>query len=165
MKLASLLVLIAAVMVSQAFGADWEYPPGGPTGTSEHTLGKTGKFHTYHTVTKDSPEKVILWYAQKLNLKNDDELVKMAQAGFGKLEGVEQLGPNGMGRDFPTDKWGALYSATLSPKHANVHIFVRPENDSINDLTISITQTPTGTAISVIQSLPSKNTTKVAKAK
>ena len=164
MKVASLLILIAAVSVSQASGAEWEYPAGGPTGSGEHSVGKAGNFHSYQTLTKDSPEKVVLWYAKRFGLKDDNGLVEHAKSGFGNLETMNKVTYTVV-RDTDQEKWGALFFATLSPDYANVHIFVRPENKAENDLTISITQIPTGTAISVIQSVPSEDKKNVAKAK
>ena len=164
MKLASLLILIGAFSVSQASGADWGYPVDGPTSTVKHIVGKAGKFHSYRTLTKDSPEKVVLWYAKQLGLSENKHLVQMAKAGFHTITKSHSTSDI-LVRDTDEEKWGAVILSSLSADHANVQIFVRPENDPQNDLTISITQIPTGTAISVIQSVPSEDKKNVAKAK
>ena len=164
MKFASLLILIAVVSVSQVSGAEWEYPAGGPTGSGEASVGKAGQLHSYNTLTKDRPEKVILWYAKQMGLGEDHGLVEKANTGFDKLDRIN-TGDYIVVRDTDKEKSGALIIATLSADHAHVHIFIRPENDSNNDMTISITKTPMGTAISVIQSVPTKANKNVAKTK
>jgi hypothetical protein len=164
MKLASPLILIAAVSVSQASGADWDYPTGGPTSISESSLGKAGKFRTYQILTKDKSEKVTLWYAEQLGLGEDNGLVKAAEAGFDQLE-THSTFDYVVGRDTNKEKWGALILASVSAKHASVQIFVRPENDPSYDVTISIHQTSMGTLVTVIQSVPTEAKQNVAKAK
>jgi hypothetical protein len=67
-------------------------------------------------------------------------------------------------RDTDEEKSGTLISTMLSPEIAHIQIFIRPENDPENDLTISIAKTAKGTAVSVIQSLPSEAKENVAKA-
>ena len=152
MKLASLLILISAVSVSQASGADWDYPRGGPTNIGESSLGKAGRFRTCQILTKDKPAKVLLWYAEKLGLGENHGLVKLAEAGFDQLETNRRFeGEHIVIRDTNEEKWGALILWTFSAEHANVQILVQPENDPSNDVTISINQTSKGTFVSVIQ--------------
>lgn len=164
MKLASLLILIAAAMVSQVSGADWEYPTGGRTTTIKHIVGKAGKFDSYQTLTKDSPEKVVLWYAKQLGFSENKHLVRMAKAGFHTITKPHSTS-DVLVRDTDKEKWGAVILSSLSAEHANVQIFVRPENDPKHDITISIDQTAKGTLVTVIQSLPSEAKKNVAKAK
>ncbi len=164
MRFASLFALVGALMVSQVAGAEWVFPEDGPSSSGHSSLGKTGRFQGYCTVTNHSPEEVFLWYAKKLELGENHDLVKKAQAGFGSSEKLNLLSYS-IGRDTDSEKWGAIIRGSLSPKVAHIHIFVRPKNQSKNDVTISIAKTPAGTAISVIQSLPSEAKNKVAKAK
>jgi hypothetical protein len=162
MKFASLIILIAAVSVSQASGADWDYPRGGPTGITESGLGKVGKFRTYTTLTKDKPEKVILWYADQLGLGEDVGVVKAAEAGFDQLETDRRFeGEHIVANE---EKWDALILWSFSAEHANVQILVQPEDDPSSDVTISISQTSKGTLVSVIQ-VPTEARKNVAKAK
>ncbi len=164
MKLASLLILALTVTISHAQGADWEYPTGGPTGTSEKSAGRTGNFHCYRIITKDSPEKVVLWYAKQLELRKDHSLVEKAKAGFNKLERLNQLSYMVLW-DTESEEWGAIIYGTVSPEIAHIHFFVRPENKSEKDVAISIAKTAKGTAVSVIRSVPSEARKNVAKAK
>jgi hypothetical protein len=153
MKFASLLV--ATVFVSQASGAEWEYPAGGPTLTIKHIVGKAGKFSSSQTLTKDTPEKVFLWYAKQLGLSEDNGLVLKAKSGFNRIEKSNKTAGQHV-RDADGEKWGAVILSSLTADHANVQIFVRPENDPQHDITISIAQTGKGTLVTVIQSVPSK---------
>lgn len=165
MKLASLLVVIAAVSASQASGGDWNYPRGGPTGITESSLGKAGEFRTYLILTRDKPEKVILWYAEQLGLGEDVGVVKAAEAGFDQLEtNMRFEGEHIVVPDLNEEKWDALILWTFSAEHANIQILAQPENDPSNDVTISINQTSKGTLVSVIQ-VPTEARKNVAKAK
>jgi len=163
MKLGSLL-LMATVMVSPAFGTEWAFPEDGPSSSGDSMLGKSGKSYEYHTVTNHSPEEVVLWYAKKMKLGENHDLVKKAKAGFQSLDKQAMLSYNVV-RDTDEEESGTIISAMLSPEIAHIQIFIRPENDPQNDVTISIAKTSKGTAVSVIQSLPSEDNTKVTKAK
>lgn len=153
MSLVSLLLIVAAVSAPRPKADMWDYPAGGPSSTAQRSLATTGNFRSFATVTKDPPEKVVLWYAKRLGLGDNDGLVKAAEAGFGKLE-TPLEGHDGVAHDTDAEKWGALIEYSLSADSAHVHILVRPENDAAKDVAISINQSTKGTAISVIASVP-----------
>jgi hypothetical protein len=161
MSLLSLLLSVAAISATPSNSDTWDYPAGGQVSSEQHSLGKAGEFHSYSTVTKDSPEKVILWYAKRLGLSENNSVVIAAEAGFGKLK-VPHEGRIGIVRDTDAEKWGALFNYNLSADYVHANLFVRPENDAENDLAISIHQSPQGTTISVIQSVHRKDTDKAA---
>jgi hypothetical protein len=148
----SLLVLALSLSSQQPAEARWYYPADGPTSQAEHSVGKAGDFRSYATVTKDSPEKVALWYAKRLGLGDDHALVKLANVGFRQIK-TAQEGNHIVVRDTDVEKMGGLIAWTLSTDGAHVHILVRPENDSTRDISISIVQLSSGTSISVVQSV------------
>jgi hypothetical protein len=153
MKLASLLVLIATVIFSQASGAEWAFPENGPSASGASKDGDTVLFSDYRANTTHSPEEVFLWYAKKMELGENHDLVKMAKAGFQNLDkaGLYSYPHLKLGN---TKEKSSFISANLSSDFALIHIFHRPKQNPESAVTISIAKIPKGTAISVIHSDP-----------
>ncbi|MDA1016690.1 MAG: hypothetical protein O3A00_19810 [Planctomycetota bacterium] len=72
------LLFIAVAISTQQLAADmWNYLADGPASQAEHSVGKAGNFRSFKTVTKERPEKVILWYAKKLKISDDYALARL----------------------------------------------------------------------------------------
>jgi hypothetical protein len=151
----SFLLLTLTFLSQQPAEATWNYPADGPTSQGEHRVGKAGQLRSFSTVTKASPEKVVLWYTKRLGLGDDHALVKLANVGFHQIKKPQESRYTVV-RDTDAERIGALIVSTISADSAHVHILVRPENDSARDISISIVQLPSGTSISVVQSAPER---------
>lgn len=156
---ALLLASVTLLPRMQTQAAEWEYPKdGGRTDSSKHIVGKAGAFQSYQTITQDSPEKVVLWYAKQLGLDDDHRLVRRANMGFRvskNQKGVTKLHTL-LVRGKMAEKLGGIYLETVTPESVNVQMFVRPESDAQQDLTISISSTAKETLITVIRSIPKR---------
>jgi hypothetical protein len=145
---------LAIVLCSSAHAREkWEYPAAGARGSGYLNNGRSGKFRTFALTTNDPVEKVILWYAKQVGLRDDHSLVKTASVGFSKID-TPSSGSWTIANDTDNKQDGCVISSHIASTHAHVHMVFRPDKNRDRDVSISITQTPKGTSILLIESLP-----------
>ena len=152
MTSSSLLFVALTIPSLQPAQARWEYPADGGTSYDEISTSKSGKIRCYATVVKASPETVVLWYAKQLGLDRDHGVVQQANAGYRQLKN-RHIGGYVIDHNTDDRQLAAVIETAYSAESAHVHILVRPDHDSKQDISISIVQVPSGTSISVIQSV------------
>ncbi len=107
-------------------------------------------FFTLELRTEDSIEDVVSWYAKRVGLPSDHELIKKAKMGFGKLDarwGVNSIHDgNRSGKRSHTVVLG-----DFSRNHGDLTIVHQPNLRKKTDVFISITQRDDWTSIKVLQ--------------
>ena len=146
------MACLASASIANDADSQWDYPKaGGPAGVSEESTGRAGNFRTFHCTTKDSTEKVALWYATRLGLPDKHSLVMAARDGFSKLE-KDSIISGGFGHDTEERTDDTRILAVLSPKHAQITLLHRPDFAGKRYVSISITSIPDGkTSVVVMQ--------------
>lgn len=147
----AILLLLVSHSASRSEDSPWDYSNMGRFGVSEMRAGRAGEFRTYHHTSNDAVEKVVIWYAKRLGLTEDDRLVVAARNGFANLEN-DRIINAGSGHDTDECKDHTAIVALLSRKHAHITFLHRQSFDGKQDITISITSTADGqTSIVVIE--------------
>jgi hypothetical protein len=154
MKLLHLAIvpLIALAVAATARGDNrWDYPAG-RSGVNQVAAGRAGQLRVFDCQTPDSVETVILWYAERLGLAENNTLAVAASQGFDKLPKHKDTKFNtGFGHDTGDRSDHTQLIAHIAPAHAHVTLLHRPDLKRPSSITISIAETPTGASIHVIQ--------------
>lgn len=133
----------------KAGDSDWEYPSVGRGLTGKSSAGKAGQFRSFSSIVTDPIEKVVLWYAKRLNLPKDHRLIEFAKKGFENLEQEHSIG-TGTGHDTDDRQDHTLVLAALTSKISHITFLHRPDFLGTKDVTISLTTSSGVTSIMVI---------------
>jgi hypothetical protein len=148
-------LIIVTTTFADGFGGDfdghWDYPNNSAGGVSESS--GLVSFTNSTRRTTDSVEKVILWYAKRLDLPDEHELVEAAEEGFSNLDNRLSV-RSGFGRDTTDREDHISMLGSITSKHAHVTMIYQPILTQKTDVVISITQTPDGTNIHVRRQEP-----------
>lgn len=131
----------------------WAYPAG-RSGTNFVSAGRAGELRVYECETKDSIEKVVLWYGKRLRLAENHSLMAAASKGFGNNANHElSLGSGydtGQRRDY------TQVLAHLRKGGPHISLWHRPDFRQPDTITISIAKGSAATSIHVIEPLMRK---------
>ena len=128
----------------------WDYPlPNAPTEIHEVSAGRAGNLRVFVCRTTDSVEKVVLWYAKRLHVGDDQNLVRAASQGFKKAEQdsiqFSTVNDTNERRDY------TYFSADFVKSEPHISIWHRPDFNQSATVTISISKISTGTSIHIIK--------------
>lgn len=130
---------------------DWDYPHRSNGGIGESSDGLLA-FGRSSRHTLDPVEKVILWYADRLEVPNNDSLRKHAKEGGKNLDRKIGVRSN-YSNNTDTKKNNLQILGTLTQTYAHVTFLYQPNRKKKTDVVISITKVPDGTDVQVIQQL------------
>lgn len=143
------LSLLRFPVAIHAADSDWDYLADSG-GVSESHAGKAGLFRSYHFVTPDPIEKVVLWYAKRFGLPEDHSLIVAAKAGFSTLPGTRVV-TTGYGHDTDKRQDHTTIAGSVTSEDAHITFLYRPDFSGGSDITVSLSTVTRGTSIVVLR--------------
>ena len=149
-RYALVAALTAACFTPAIAGDEWDYPNAGRRGVNHVSAGRAGQLRVFDCETTDRAEDVVAWYGMRLGMPSDHGLLVAASEGFAQLENDLHV-THGFGHDTDKRKDHTQLVAHITKRHAHVTFVHRPDLNTRMAITISISQTPTGASVHVIQ--------------
>lgn len=147
----TLVAILIATCGGVVFADDhWDYPNAGRRGVNEVSAGRGGQLRVFDCETTDPVEEVVLLYAKRMGMKSDHRLVIAASKGFSQLENDLHV-DYGFGHDTDKKKDHTQVVANVTSHHAHVTFLHRPDLQRRVYTALSISQTPAGASVHVIQ--------------